>query len=129
MILLIRTDKPEAELYLYDKNGQVDVFKWEAHRQLAETLHKKIKELLDENNIEWSGLTGIGCFKGPGSFTGLRIGLTVANALANSLSVPVIAEGSDDWAKRCVERLGNHENDHIAKPDYGRPAHITQQKK
>jgi tRNA threonylcarbamoyladenosine biosynthesis protein TsaB len=129
MTLLLRTDKPEAELYLYDEAVLVDSFKWEAHRQLAETIHQKIAHLLESNSLDWSNISGIGCFKGPGSFTGLRIGLTVANALANSSSVPIVTEGGDDWDKKCVERLGNHENDHIAKPDYGRPAHITQQKK
>ena len=129
MIIFLRTDKPEAEIYLYNVDSQVDSIIWEAHRQLAETIHAKIKDLLDAHNAGWSDITGAACYKGPGSFTGLRIGLTVANALASSLGVPVVAETGDNWVQVSLERLQNKENDQIAKPDYGSPAPITQQRK
>jgi tRNA threonylcarbamoyladenosine biosynthesis protein TsaB len=129
MILLLRTDKPEAELYVYEGNTQVDSLTWEAHRQLAETIHKKAEDLLQRNSAGWPDITGIGCYKGPGSFTGLRIGLTVANALANSLSVPIVTATGDNWIAECTALLKSGNDEKIAKPDYGRPAHITQQKK
>ncbi len=47
IILTIRTDKPEAEIGLYDGEQQLAYEMWSAHRQLAETIHTKIKELLD----------------------------------------------------------------------------------
>ena len=50
LILTIRTDKPEAELGLYKDNQQLDYFVWQAHRELAETIHNKIKELLEKRN-------------------------------------------------------------------------------
>jgi tRNA threonylcarbamoyladenosine biosynthesis protein TsaB len=129
MTILIRTDKPEAELYLYQDRTLVDSVAWQAHRQLAETIHAKLKDLLESNNLNWPDISGVGCFRGPGSFTGLRIGLTVANALANSLSVPIVTGAGDDWVNECIDLLLNGQNEQIAKPDYGRPAHITQQKK
>jgi hypothetical protein len=45
IILTIRTDKPEAEIGLYDDEKQIIYETWQAHRQLAETIHLKIKEL------------------------------------------------------------------------------------
>jgi tRNA threonylcarbamoyladenosine biosynthesis protein TsaB len=129
MILLLRTDKPEAELYIYDGKAMVDSLKWEAHRQLAETIHVKIAGLLKRNGMDWGEIAGIGCFEGPGSFTGLRIGLSVGNALADSLQVSIVAAGGENWIEVCIKKLLNGENQHIAKPDYGRPARITQQKK
>lgn len=129
MILLLRTDKPEAELYIYDSKAMVDSLKWEAHRQLAETIHARIQELLKQNGMDWGEIAGIGCFEGPGSFTGLRIGLSVANALTDSLQVSIVVAGGEDWIEVCIEKLQNGENQYIAKPDYGRPARITQQKK
>ena len=36
-----------------------------------------------------SKLTGIEVFKGPGSFTGLRVGVAIANALGAAMDIPV----------------------------------------
>jgi tRNA threonylcarbamoyladenosine biosynthesis protein TsaB len=45
-------------------------------------------------------IEGVVCFKGPGSFTGLRIGLTVGNALAYAQNIPVVASKSKLAGKR-----------------------------
>lgn len=129
LILTIRTDKPEAEVGLY-KNDERLVYKtWQAHRQLSETLHLKIEELLNGDGYVWSDITGVTCYKGPGSFTGLRIGVSVANALASSLDVPVVSESGDSWTEVSLERLKNNEDEEIVSPDYGREARITLPKK
>ena len=69
------------------------------------------------------------CFQGPGSFTGLRIGLTVGNALAYGYTVPIVATQEPHWLETGIERLLNGENDTRAMPFYGADAHITVQKK
>ncbi|SRR5258706_11963014 len=48
-----------------------------------------IEELLREHNAKLSDITAIEVALGPGSFTGLRVGATVANALGYLLVVPV----------------------------------------
>lgn len=48
-----------------------------------------ISESLKKENLELSDLTAIEVATGPGSFTGLRVGVSVANALAFSLNIPV----------------------------------------
>lgn len=48
-----------------------------------------IESLLAEQNIKLTDLTGIQVATGPGSFTGLRVGATVANALGFLLGIPV----------------------------------------
>ena len=80
LILTIRTDKPEAEIGLFEDNKQLAYEMWQAHRELSDTIHKKIEKLLKSQKKDWQNIDGIVCFKGPGSFTGLRIGLTVGNA-------------------------------------------------
>lgn len=40
-------------------------------------------------NVNWTMLKGIEVEKGPGSFTGLRVGVSVANALGFALGIPV----------------------------------------
>jgi len=51
-----------------------------------------IEELLKEHNINFSDITSIQVETGPGSFTGLRVGATVANALGYLLDIPVNGE-------------------------------------
>jgi tRNA threonylcarbamoyladenosine biosynthesis protein TsaB len=129
IILTLRTDKPEAELGLYDDTKQLAYEIWQAHRQLAETLHKKIEALLHDHHKDWKDLAGIVCFQGPGSFTGLRIGLTVANALAYSYNLPIVATQDPAWLEAGVEQLLQGTNDTQAVPYYGADAHITPSKK
>jgi tRNA threonylcarbamoyladenosine biosynthesis protein TsaB len=129
IILTLRTDKPDAELALYENERQVDAESWLAHRQLAETLHSTIKALLEQNDMSLEDVGGIVCFQGPGSFTGLRIGLTVANTMAYSYDIPVVASQEPDWAQTGVGRLLAGESDKLALPFYGADVHITPQKK
>lgn len=128
LLLTIRTDKPEAEVGLYENNKQLAYEVWPAHRELSDTLHKKIKAVLASQKKDFKDIEGIVCFKGPGSFTGLRIGITVADSFAYGLDIPIVAT-QDDWIEQGVKRLQAGENERIALPHYGAPVHITQQKK
>ncbi|QQG43541.1 MAG: hypothetical protein HYW45_00790 [Candidatus Daviesbacteria bacterium] len=47
-------------------------------------------------NSNWKILTGIEVETGPGSFTGLRVGVSVANALGLSLGIPVNSKKIED---------------------------------
>lgn len=125
LILTIRTDNPEAELGLFDDDKKLGYEIWQAHRQLAETIHQKIDELLQGQTKTWQDIQGIVCFQGPGSFTGLRIGLTVGNALAYGLNIPIVAMQGDEWIKSGITRLQAGKNDTLAQPHYGAPVHIT----
>lgn len=97
LIFTLRTDNPEAEIGLYDDATQLAYETWTAHRQLAETIHARVKTMLDGQDKDWHDIKSIVVFQGPGSFTGLRIGLTVANALAQGLNVPIVATQNPRW--------------------------------
>jgi tRNA threonylcarbamoyladenosine biosynthesis protein TsaB len=129
IILTIRTDKPEAEIGLYDGQKQLAYMKWEAHRQLLTTINGKIKELLKQAGKDLNQLEGIACFKGPGSFTGLRIGLSVANALAYAEDIAIVSSKSEAWIKKGIKALLSGKNERIALPEYGGPAKTTQPRK
>src|SRR5262245_27717061 len=129
LILTIRTDKPEAELGLFDGQTKLVYATWEAHRELSNTIHTKVKELLESQHKTFNDVQGIVCFQGPGSFTGLRIGITVADTMAYGLEVPVVGTMDDSWITQGIKRLETGENDRIALPHYGAPVHITQPRK
>lgn len=57
----------------------------------AENLHLFIESGLKETGLSPSELDAIAVSKGPGSYTGLRIGVSTAKGLAYALSVPLIS--------------------------------------
>lgn len=130
-ILGIRTDNPMAELYLVQESGVVVKESWQAHRELSSTIHTKIDTVLKEAGLATKDLSGIVCFAGGGSFTGLRIGISVANALAASLQVPVCATTGSDWLESGASQIrsGSVPAGVFAEPVYDRPAAITPPKK
>lgn len=129
IILSIRSDKPDAEIGLYDNSQQLAFDTWEAHRELAETIHKRIDKLLKGQHRDWSDIEGVVCYRGPGSFTGLRIGLSVANSLSYALGAPIIATEGDNWLRYGLTKILNGNDDTIALPEYGSPPHVTKPRK
>ena len=146
IILTIRTDRPEAELGLYEDKKQLDYVKWLAHQELSSTIHKKINEILSHRRkildlssisyrasksrqVQLLDIEGIVVYKGPGSFTGLRIGLSVANALAYSLGIPIVATSGKSWLDSGVKSLLAGKNDKVTLPEYDRPANTTKPRK
>jgi tRNA threonylcarbamoyladenosine biosynthesis protein TsaB len=129
MILVLRTDKPEAELGLYDGQEQIAYQTWQAHRQLAETIHIKIRDLLKQHKHDLVDITGIVVYQGPGSFTGLRIGMSVANALAYSLDIPVAVGPGDEWIEKGISILLAAPSKRPVVPDYGAHVHTTKPRK
>jgi len=129
IILSIRTDKPEAEVGIYDNDKQLAYRAWQAHLELSKTIHKEIEKILNMSSISWRDIEGIVCYEGPGSFTGLRIGLSVANALAYANQIPVVTTSGDNWIKTGNKKLQAGQNDHIVLPKYDRPAATTPPKK
>ena len=129
LVLTIRTDNLEAEVGLYDGDKKLAYETWHAHRELSTTIHRKIEDMLKSQGKALQDLQGVVGFQGPGSFTGLRIGLTIADALVYGLQIPIVAAMGEEWIAKGIERLHAGEDDRIALPHYGAPVHITLQKK
>lgn len=90
-------------------------YSWHSQHDLAEKIFTFIHDKLQENSADWSDLTEITFFSGPGSFTGLRIGAAIVNTLADQLKIPLY---DHQGTKR-----------QIIIPDYGRPANISAPRK
>lgn len=130
MILAIKTDNPTAELILLNRDGEVlEREVWLAERRLALELLSKLEALLKRHEVNWDMLSGLIVYEGPGSFTGLRIGITVMNTIAYSRSIPIIGQTGEGWCEAGMKRLHAGDSDQIVLPEYGAPARITQPRK
>lgn len=128
MILLLDTSTSLCKLTFIDGDEQYEK-EWEAGRGLAKGLLKFLLTELEARDKTWQDITGIGVFQGPGSFTGLRIGLTVFNTVADSLNIPIVGSTADNWQVETVRRLQADENDRLVLPHYGNAANITKPRK
>lgn len=105
-------------VWRYDTN-------WESGRGLANGLLAFLEKELSFQEKTWHDVTGLVVYKGPGSFTGLRIGVTVWNTLAYTNGLPIVGVTGDDWRQVGVKRLEDNENDEVVLPEYGGTANIT----
>jgi tRNA threonylcarbamoyladenosine biosynthesis protein TsaB len=63
---------------------------WEAGQRHGETLLPALDRLLSEHDVRRSDLTAVVVGTGPGTFTGLRVGLATAKGLAHGLGIPIV---------------------------------------
>jgi tRNA threonylcarbamoyladenosine biosynthesis protein TsaB len=128
MILLLDTSTPICKLSLIDGDWRYDN-EWEANRELAKHLLEYLQDHLQRNAKTFSDITAIGVFEGPGSFTGLRIGLTVLNTIADAQNIPIVGARGDNWQDLTMQKLIEGKNEKIVLPFYGSEAHITKPRK
>jgi tRNA threonylcarbamoyladenosine biosynthesis protein TsaB len=128
MIVLLDTSTSLCKL-TFVNDGKTTDHEWQADRQLAKGLLGYVQQTLAQDGLTLKDITGIGIYRGPGSFTGLRIGLTVMNTLADSMAIPIVGVSGDVWQSDAVNRLRAGDNDQIVLPDYGADAHITKPRK
>lgn len=127
--LLLDTSTPICRVTIVTKDGARHAYEWEAQRELAHFLLRYITDTLAKQQLSIPDLTGIGVMEGPGSYTGLRIGLTVVNTIAGDLAIPIVGATGENWCDDAIRRLNEGETDRIVMPQYGGEARITTPRK
>ena len=87
MLLAIDTSTQLAGVSIYDGSVRAELA-WVAGRSHSVQLLRQIKRLLELLGTDVAALTAVAAARGPGSFTGVRVGLAVAQGLAVALDVP-----------------------------------------
>jgi tRNA threonylcarbamoyladenosine biosynthesis protein TsaB len=90
MILCLETATNLCSVALCDSAGVVSLRESNDLKSHASKLTVFIEEILKENKIRTGNLKAIAVSKGPGSYTGLRIGVSVAKGIAYASSIPLI---------------------------------------
>jgi tRNA threonylcarbamoyladenosine biosynthesis protein TsaB len=95
VILNIETSSKNCSVCLSSKGNLVTSFDLEdeAYRH-SELLTSSIQNILNENNLDVNGLSAVSVGIGPGSFTGLRIGFSVAKGLCYPHNIDLIGISS-----------------------------------
>jgi len=87
-----------------------------AAREHTRRLLPMVASILSESGLSFKDLDAIAVANGPGSFTGLRIGLSIAQGLAYGVDLPLIPVSTLGAMANSVIRKGNLNNEHIIVP-------------
>jgi tRNA threonylcarbamoyladenosine biosynthesis protein TsaB len=91
MLIAIDTATDQASLALHDGFRVRAEYTWEAPRRHTTELTPRLADAMEQIGLEPDQLSGVAVARGPGSFTGLRIGVAVAKGLALAWDLPLIA--------------------------------------
>lgn len=90
MLLALDTATKQASVALYDERGVRAEASWYSADNQSVELMPRVVEMLAQQGVAPADLQGVAVAMGPGSFTGLRIGLSVAKGLAIGRGMPLL---------------------------------------
>jgi tRNA threonylcarbamoyladenosine biosynthesis protein TsaB len=97
LVLGIETSTPQASVAIGSEQGVVaSALVSRGATSYNEFLLPAIRFCLDEAGLDYSNIGGVAVSLGPGLFTGMRVGVATAKALAQALSVPIAGMASLD---------------------------------
>lgn len=93
-ILTLETATKVCSVSIFENDQLIDYVEEHGSYSHAENLAQFVDQLLSRNNITYSQLEAIAISKGPGSYTGLRIGVAFAKGLCFAQNIPLISINS-----------------------------------
>src|SRR5437870_2637966 len=96
LLLALDTSTSTAGVALFDSQRVVSETTWRAGREHSTRLLVEVEAALERIGRTVQELTGLVVARGPGSFTGVRVALSVAKGMAAGLSIPLWGVNSLD---------------------------------
>ena len=126
--IFLNTAASETTLHLLDNATILDMKAWPSKHNQTEDLLKEVDLLLKKNNLIPSDIGVIYVYQGPGSYTGLRVGITTANLFAFCLNIPVIGFAEGEQIEEVAKQAQPVGFQGAIMPFYGREPFITKEK-
>lgn len=104
-ILSVSTSSNIASVCISEDNNCILELNINNKKTHSETLMPLVSCLFSKTNLKLSDINLIACDVGPGSFTGIRIGISSIKAIAESLNIPVISVSSLETLAYNIEGL------------------------
>ena len=126
-------DKPKVILFDIENEQKISESIVADKKQLSEQLLVKIEKMLTDSKLKKSDIAAIVADNNPGSYTGVRIGITTANFLAFSLNIPILSATEECFSKKDWQKIKDEikVSDHFISPIlpiYSSPPFITKKK-
>ncbi len=92
LILNIDTAMREASICLAEDGKSLAILKNSEQKEHASWLHPAVESLLRDRDVQMRDLQAVAVTAGPGSYTGLRVGMAAAKGFCYALGIPLITE-------------------------------------
>mgnify|MGYP000325756119 FL=1 len=89
-VLSIDTSSKIASIAIIEDGRVLDEMHVLSEEEHSQTLMPMIEKIFNDNNMDLDEIDLIGCSRGPGSFTGIRIGIATAKAFSDAKNIPLI---------------------------------------
>lgn len=89
-VLSIDTSSKIASIAIIEDGRVLDEMHVLSEEEHSQTLMPMIEKIFNDNNMSLDEIDLIGCSRGPGSFTGIRIGIATAKAFSDAKNIPLI---------------------------------------
>ena len=94
LILNIETSETICSVALAENNELIAIKESTEERSHAKLVTRFVEEIMKESDLTLKDLSAVAVSKGPGSYTGLRIGVSTAKGLCYGLNIPLISVGT-----------------------------------
>jgi tRNA threonylcarbamoyladenosine biosynthesis protein TsaB len=90
MLLAVDTSTAQVGVAVYDGSQVIGEFAWRSSQRHTVELAPAISELLARCGLKMENIRGLGVALGPGSFTSLRVGLSLVKGIALARGLPIV---------------------------------------
>lgn len=111
--VLLDSSNTSLTVALADEKNVIENISYEAWQSQSEYMIPELEKLLDKHSVSKGDIDAVMVTKGPGSYTGVRISITIAKVMAVTLNIPVYELSSlqvlkhDDEKSLCVINARN----------------------